>query len=50
MDKMENDCEDPDVVIKDGGHDEIHAEVEVCSKPGCPLNSILYFYGKKVQN
>lgn len=46
VDKNETECGDPDVVLMEGGINGAFAKIEVCSKVGCPLNSIVYFYTK----
>lgn len=46
LDTKKNDCGEPDVVIKEGGLNDFTTKIEVCSKSGCPLDSILYFYAK----
>lgn len=37
------DCEDPDVVLKDGGIDKAFAVIEITTQRGCPMESSIHF-------
>lgn len=38
------DCEDPDVVLKEGGIDKAFAVIEITTQRGCPMESAIHFF------
>ncbi|KAJ6649900.1 hypothetical protein Bhyg_05141 [Pseudolycoriella hygida] len=46
VNKEETGCDDPIVKIKEGGIYYPNAEIEVTSRRGCPLDSVVYFFGR----
>lgn len=47
VDKEETGCGDPNVEIVEGGLYYPNAKIEVTSERGCPLDSVIYFYGSR---
>lgn len=46
VDTEKTGCDKPDLKIVAGSIDDVNIKIEVCSKIGCPLESVFYLYDK----
>lgn len=47
VNKEDTGCADPIVEIKEGGIYYPNVKIYITSRRGCPLDSVVYFYGSK---